>query len=149
MENYLKIIITRLKIKFWPLHIYCKKLTTSWLKFILILNCKFISIFSFLYQMHGSIPWVFFFPYPSFNWERGWQSNLRYYELHKINPVYLSSVAAQPVFSRSTKGSQSLRDAVESGRFLDGMQHLVEDIDWQHWSSKHLPSIESLAVILG
>lgn len=31
------------------------------------------------------------------------QCNLRYYELHEINHVYLSSVAMQPIFSRSTK----------------------------------------------
>lgn len=102
---------------------------TSWLKFIRLSNCEFVSIYSFLYQMHGSIPEVFFFPYPAFHWkvdiERSWQSNLRYYELHEINHVYLSPVATQPVFSRSTKGSQSLSDLVESGRFLDGMRHLV------------------------
>lgn len=97
---------------------------TSWLKFILISNWELVSIFSFLYPVHGSIPWVFFFPYPSFNWERSWQSNLRYYELHEINHVHLSSVAVQPVFSRSTKGSQSLSGELESGRFLDGTRHL-------------------------
>lgn len=78
----------------------------------------------------------------SSNWERIQQCNLRYYELHEINHVYLSLLLCSQYFQEVQKKVKSFSGAVQNDRFLDRIPHLASiyftGTNPSHWTSEFI-----------